>query len=309
MRWQSLAVGAGLLLPPVALAAAVWPDDASGQGPRGGEIEAELAPGDEDTATSNGVSSIDFLVTGPGTLTIDVEANDFDPTVTTVDPDSGRQLDYNDDRGDGSLNSRLVVDLGDGESVVAQVRSLNGPPGGRFTIAVSGGGDGDGDDGDDGGDDGAAGETEGDGDLAAEPFTEPLGDDPIVVEGAGYTVRLYTDETGSSCIDVQSANSGSGTCASSIDGLVQRGGFGGSSDGRTSTIEVASLVGPEVSEAVGVLADGSEVPLELLELPGRVEQVVVGRIRVGGDAFDRPSTGVAIVLRDDNGDVLETWET
>jgi hypothetical protein len=293
VRWQPVAVGAGLLLPPVVLAAAVWPDGGGGGGRGPGDVEAELGPGDAADGTSDGFGPVGYLVTGPGTLTIDVDAEGWDPTLTIVDPDSGRQLDYNDDR-EGSLNSRLVVRLDDDESVVAQVRSLNGPPGGRFTIAVSGGDEGDGDVGSEGGE------------AAGEPFTAPI-TEPIVVEGQGFSVRLYTEASGSTCLEVESANSGSGTCGSTLADLVQRGGFGGSSDGRTSTIDVVSLVGPEVAEVVAVLLDGSEVPMQLLALPGRVEQVVVGQFRVSGDVFERGGSGVGIELRDADGDVLETW--
>lgn len=132
MRWQPFAVGAALLAPPVLLAAAVWPDDGLGGG--AGGIEAELGEGDSEVATTNGLTSTDFLIVGPGQLRISVDGPGWDPTLTILDPESGVQLGYNDDFDD--LNPSLVVELDEGESVRAQVRSLRGPPGGRFEISV-----------------------------------------------------------------------------------------------------------------------------------------------------------------------------
>jgi hypothetical protein len=134
VRWQSVAVAAGLAAPPLLLAAAVWPDPGGeGTGSSAG-VEGELGPGDDDRAGTDGLSSTDFLVTGPGVLRIDVDGPTFDPTLTLVDPDTGEQLDYNDDSDD--LNPSLTVELDEGETVRAQVRSLGGPPGGSFTIRV-----------------------------------------------------------------------------------------------------------------------------------------------------------------------------
>lgn len=135
MRWQPVAVAAALAAPPVALLAAVWPSSAEpANGGTTGDPEAELEAGETDEGATNGVSSTDYLVTGGGRLRIDVDGPGFDPTLTLVDPDSGQQLDFNDDA-DG-LNPSLEIDLGDGGSVLAQVRSLGGPPGGTFTISI-----------------------------------------------------------------------------------------------------------------------------------------------------------------------------
>lgn len=136
MRWQSIAVAAGLAAPPVLLAAAVWPEESSADAGFP-EAEAELSPGDRDQGTTNGISSTDYLITGEGPMRIDVDGPAFDPTLTLVDPDTGEQLAYNDDS--NGLNPSLTVELDEGESVRAQVRSLSGPPGGRFTISVVGG--------------------------------------------------------------------------------------------------------------------------------------------------------------------------
>lgn len=131
-----MALTAALLAPPVLLAAAVWPEGGISVGGGGDdEVEAELGEGDSESATTNGVTSTNFLIVGPGQLRIDVLGPDFDPTLTLVDPDSGEQLAYNDDFVD--LNPSLAVQLDDGESVLAEVRSLGGPPGGRFEISVS----------------------------------------------------------------------------------------------------------------------------------------------------------------------------
>lgn len=133
MRWQPFAVTAALLAPPVLLAVAVWP--AGGIGGDGDGVEAELGEGDSEVATTDGFTSTDFLIVGPGQLRIDVEGPGWDPTLTLVDPDSGEQLAYNDDFVD--LDPSLAVELDEGETVRAQVRSLTGPPGGRFEISVS----------------------------------------------------------------------------------------------------------------------------------------------------------------------------
>jgi hypothetical protein len=134
VRWQPIALTVALLAPPVLLAAAVWPEDGIGGG-AGDGVEAELGEGDRETSSTDGFTSTDFLVVGPGQLRIDVEGPGWDPTLTLIDPDSGEQLAYNDDFVD--LNPSLAVELGEGDSVRAQVRSLGGPPGGRFVISVS----------------------------------------------------------------------------------------------------------------------------------------------------------------------------
>ena len=137
MRWQPFAIAAGLAAPPVALAIAVWPSTSAAERADGatGEPEAELALGDSDRGTTNGIGSTDYLIVGPGLLRVDVDGPGFDPTLTFVDAESGEQIDYNDDTND--LNPALAIELDDGESVLAQVRSLGGPPGGAFTITVS----------------------------------------------------------------------------------------------------------------------------------------------------------------------------
>jgi hypothetical protein len=131
VRWQPFAVTAALLAPPVLLAAAVWPEGGIGGG--GGDIEAELGEGDSETATTDGLSSTDFLVVGPGQLRIDVAGGDFDTTLTLVDPDSGEQIAFNDDV--QGWDPSLVVELDEGASVRAQVRSFDGSAG-RFVISV-----------------------------------------------------------------------------------------------------------------------------------------------------------------------------
>lgn len=139
MRWQPFAVGAGFAAPPLVLALLVWPSSASagadGDGGGDGDVAAELAPGDAADGTVAGAESVDYLVTGDGDgpVVIVVFGAGFDSTLTLVDADSGERLDFNDDTID--LDPQLVVELDDGESVVAQVRSLGGEPG-SYTIAV-----------------------------------------------------------------------------------------------------------------------------------------------------------------------------
>ena len=134
VRWQPLAVAAGFAAPPLLLAVLVWPDPAPAGGASGSDVEAELEVGDTDRGATNGVSSVDYLISGEGIIRIDVDGPTFDPTLTLVDTESGEQLDYNDDT--NGLNPSLTVDLDEGEEVRAQVRSLGGPPGGAFTIRV-----------------------------------------------------------------------------------------------------------------------------------------------------------------------------
>jgi hypothetical protein len=157
VRWQPIAVAAALAAPPVALAILVWPTDASAGGGGGsdGEIEASLAPGDSADGTVSGTLSADFEIVGDGSgpLVVRVAGGGLDSTLTLVDPESGDQLDYNDDT-DG-LDPALPVELDDGETVVAEVRSLGGEPG-SFTISVDLD-DGSDDDGDGAGRDGGGG--------------------------------------------------------------------------------------------------------------------------------------------------------
>lgn len=140
------------------------------------------------------------------------------------------------------------------------------------------------------------------------PFEAPLGDEPIEVDAPGGVRIRLSERDGQVCMDVELATSGSGVCGSSLRDLVQHGGFGGSSDGRTSTIDVVTLVGPEVASAVAVHGDGDELAMELVAIPGRVEQVVVGQIRAAGDVFARPGgSGWSLELRDEGGDVIESF--
>jgi hypothetical protein len=137
VRWQPFAVAALLAAPPVALLGAVWPssaEPAGGGGAAAGDPEEELTAGEDAEGATNGISSTDFLITGEGELRIDITGPVFDPTLTLIDPDTGDQLDFNDDS--NGLDPSLTVNLGDGGSVLAQVRALGGPPGGPFTIAV-----------------------------------------------------------------------------------------------------------------------------------------------------------------------------
>lgn len=138
-RWQPIAVLAALATPPVALAILVWPSHAAAGGGGGGgsddEIQATLGPGESADGTVSGTFSSDYeiLAEGSGVLRISVVGNGLDSTLTLVDPDSGNDLDFNDDT--NGLDPQLLVELEDGESVIAEVRSLNGEPG-AFVISV-----------------------------------------------------------------------------------------------------------------------------------------------------------------------------
>jgi hypothetical protein len=302
VRWQPFAVAVGLAAPPVLLAIAVWPS-ASAERAGFDDPEAELTAGDAERGSTNGLSSTDYLITGQGVLRIDVDGPTFDPTLTLVDPETGDQLDYNDDS--NGLNPSLTVELDEGESVRAQVRSLGGPPGGAFRISVTDAGDGGGVVDDGGGEAGGPATTV---PAVGEAFEAPIGDDPIVVSQGGFTVTLREDGE-NVCLETEGPNGGgSGMCGQSLRDLVQPGGFGGSSDGRTSTIDVVTLVGPEVARAVVVLLDDSEIELGLVALPGRSEQVVVGQVRVPADAFARPGgSGATLVLRDADGGTVDSF--
>ena len=299
LRWQPFAVAAGLLAPPVGLAAWVWPASASA----GSDTDTALAVGDETdgTVAPGGVATFEITADADGTVRIDVVGRGNDPTLTVVDED-GDQLGFNDDT-DG-LDSSLEVDLDAGQVVDAEVRSFGGEPM-AFTIRVRST-DGDGDDGDDADPDaGTATTVAGD----VEAFEEPLGDEPIEVEGPdGLRITLREDGQNGVCLESERAGGGSGTCGATLEDLRQAGGFGGSSDGRTSTIEVLSMVGPEVASAVAILPGGDELDLAILAIPGRVEQFVAGQIRLAGDAFSRPGgSGVTIELRDADGAVIESF--
>jgi hypothetical protein len=136
-RWQPFAVAAALAAPPVALAILVWPVDASadGGGSDDGEVEATLGPGESADGTVSGTVSSDYEIVGDGSgpLVLRVVGDGFDSTLTLVDPESDDQLDFDDDT-DGA-DPALSLDLDEGESVIAEVRSFSGEPG-SFTILV-----------------------------------------------------------------------------------------------------------------------------------------------------------------------------
>ena len=138
MRWQPFAVVAALAAPPLLLAVLVWPSGASAVDAGGDddEVAAELHPGDSEQGTVSGSASADYLIVGNGEnpVRIDVDgAVGLDATLTLVDPESGESLDYNDDTNE--LDPQLVIDLDDGETVRAEVRSLGGNAG-SFEISV-----------------------------------------------------------------------------------------------------------------------------------------------------------------------------
>jgi hypothetical protein len=311
-RWQPFVVAAGLLAPPLGLAVAVWPASASGGD--GGDADTELAVGDDADGTvgPGGVTVYELTVAEDGAVRIDVLGRGGDPTLTVRD-DDGRELGFNDDT-DG-LDSSVEVDVDAGQVLHAEVRSFSGEAM-AFTIRVRSAGAGDGGgDGGGGGDDGREGDDEPSagpdttipGDVEA--FGAPLGDEPIEIDGpGGLRITLREDGGGGVCLESQRPNGGSGTCGGTLADLRGTGGFGGSFDGRVSTIDVLTMVGPEVAAAVAVDPTGDETTLDLLAIPGRVEQFVVGQLRFAGDAFSRPGgSGVVIELRDADGDVVESF--
>lgn len=303
LRWQPFVVAAGLLAPPVALAVAVWPASASDGS--GEETDASLAVGEETdgTVAGDGVVSFEVTATDDGPVRIDVLGRGSDPTLRIVD-EGGSELAFNDDS--NGLDPSIEVDLEDGQVVHAEVRSFNGDVV-NFTIRVRDGDGGADDEGDDGGDGAEGPDTTLPGDVEA--FVEPLGDEPIEIEGpGGVSITLRDEGRGGVCLDVQHPDGGSGTCATSLADLQQSGGFGGSFDGRVSILDVVSLVGPEVASAVAIDLDDDETELTILAIPGRVEQFVVGRIRIPGDAFSRPGgSGFVIELRDADGAAIDAF--
>lgn len=132
-RWQPFAVAVALAAPPVVLAILVWPTSVSADV----EVEATLAPGESADGSVSGTLSTDYEVVGDGSgpvrITVTAEEEGFDATLTLVDPDGGDR-GFNDDT--NGVNPELTIDLDDGETVIAEVRSLNGPPG-NFTIRVA----------------------------------------------------------------------------------------------------------------------------------------------------------------------------
>lgn len=302
LRWQPFVVAAGLLAPPLGLAVAVWPASASGGD--GGDADTELAVGDDADGTvgPGGVTDYEITVDEDGAVRIDVLGRGGDPTLTVRD-DDGRELGFNDDT-DG-LDSSVEVDVDAGQVLHAEVRSFSGEAM-AFTIRVRSAGGGD--DGQEGDDEPSAGPgTTIPGDVEA--FGEPLGDEPIEIDGpGGLRITLREDGSGGVCLESQRPNGGSGSCGETLADLRNTGGFGGSFDGRVSTIDVLTMVGPEVAAAVAVDPTGDETTLDLLAIPGRVEQFVVGQLRFAGDAFSRPGgSGVVIELRDADGDVVESF--
>lgn len=137
-RWQPVAVAAALAAPPVMLTVLVWPSGAAPAPPREDRVEASLGPGDAIDGNVSGTFSADYEIVGAGDRLRVAVAGDggLDTTLTLVDPDTGEQLDFVDDT-DG-LDPALAVDLDDGDTVIAEVRSLSGRPG-SFTISVTAG--------------------------------------------------------------------------------------------------------------------------------------------------------------------------
>lgn len=74
----------------------------------------------------------------PVTIVVSVVAtNDsFDPIVT-IDDESGSVIAENDDRGDGSLNSRVEFELTSSQIIQIQVRDLTDRAGGAYVLEVS----------------------------------------------------------------------------------------------------------------------------------------------------------------------------
>lgn len=112
---------------------------------RGNEVLAEeggantydffLAGGTEDELSM----AVDLPESGdPVTLVVSVDATDesFDPIVAIKDQ-NGVVIAENDDRGDGSLNSRVEVDILASQVVQISVRDLTDRAGGRYTLEVA----------------------------------------------------------------------------------------------------------------------------------------------------------------------------
>lgn len=74
---------------------------------------------------------------GPGSIVISVEALDesFDPILTITD-EGGAVIAENDDRGDGSLNSRVEFEVLSSQVLVIQVRDLTDRAGGAYLLEV-----------------------------------------------------------------------------------------------------------------------------------------------------------------------------
>lgn len=300
LRWQPVAAIAGLAAPPVVLAALVWPAGAEGGAGGGDPIELEIGEAADGQVLGNGVTTYELTAEVDGPVRIDVLGRGQDPTLTVVDAESGDELGFNDDT-DGT-DSRLVLDLEEGQVILAEVRSFDGSSI-AFTIRARRAAE-----------DDLDGEAGGPGttipaDGAVEAFEEPIGDEPIEVDlPSGGSLRIY-EQGREVCMDVQRPDGGYGSCGQSLADLAQPGGFGGSYDGRVSIMDIVTLVGPEVASAAAVAGDDDDpIELDVVELPGRVEQVVIGQLRFPGDVFARPGgSGYVVELRDADGVLIESF--
>ena len=130
-RWQRVLVGCALAAPVAVVLVVAWPDDAAPERrdpPAELEVDqGEIGPDSEVEVDVPAQGAVVFVVVGiGGPVTMRVEGDGFDSTLTVVDAD-GDQLAYNDDT-DG-LDPQVQFDLEVDEELTVEVRSFGGMPG------------------------------------------------------------------------------------------------------------------------------------------------------------------------------------
>ncbi len=144
-------------------------------------------------------------------------------------------------------------------------------------------------------------------DLPEGAFEEPVVEEhraEIPVGDEVLTVTMRPDP-GGVCVDLFIGSSGSGQCGDLASLAQPPPGFGGSGAGERSTIHVLGLTWAETESMVVTLADGTELPGVVADIPGRPERVYALLVDFPFDAFSRRGgSGATLTLLDAAGDAL-----
>jgi hypothetical protein len=126
----TLRVSAGAVVPPTATLVPTSTPSAAGTIAIGETVTGVLAAGARDA----------YILDIPAntSVVIDLDSAAFDTYLELLDPSDNSMIDFNDDRGDGTFNSRISIDLTPGRYAVV-VRGFSTSDAGAYTLRVSGG--------------------------------------------------------------------------------------------------------------------------------------------------------------------------